>query len=311
MRSSYRMPFRFGARFLSLLSSSRTGPAAWDILPALRLPAVRDWPAIAAALLFAAPGLVLLWQTSWSTEQGAHGPVVLALGLWLLWHEGGSVRPEPGRSLPALLIGVPALMGYFLAHLSGVVWAVWLFTTIALFVFLYLRIGGAAMRALWFPLVYLLAAVPPPMRLVAALTRALVVWLSSAAVEILHFAGFLVVRDGVDIYIDQYELRMADACAGLNSLFGLFAIGMFYIYMRHRADWRYALLLAFAVPPIAILANLGRIILLMLAIRYGGEDMIESAFHPMAGFFMFTLALLMLVGLDALLAPVRRRLSRR
>src|SRR3546814_3578785 len=48
---------------------------------------------------------------------------------------------------------------------------------------------------------------------------------------------------GVDIYIDQYELRMADACAGLNSLFSLVAIGMFYIYLRHRADWRYALVL--------------------------------------------------------------------
>lgn len=264
-----------------------------------------------AVMLFAAPGVLLLWRTSWSTEQGAHGPVVLALGLWLLWHESRAITAEPGRDGPALLVGIPALAGYFLAHLSGVVWAVWLFTCLSLFVVLYLRMGRAAMSALWFPLLYLLAAAPPPMRLVMALTRTLVVWLSSAAVEILHFFGFLVARDGVDIYIDQYELRMADACAGLNSLFGLFAVGMFYIYMRHRADWRYAALLAIAVPPIAILANLGRIILLMLATRYWGEDVIESAFHPVAGLFMFGLALALLIGLDAALAPLRRRLSRR
>ena len=43
---------------------------------------------------------------------------------------------------------------------------------------------------------------------------------------------------GVTIQIGQYQLLVAAACSGLNSIISLSAITLFYIYIRHQADLR-------------------------------------------------------------------------
>jgi exosortase/archaeosortase family protein len=110
------------------------------------------------------------------------------------------------------------------------------------------------------------------------------------------------------LYIDQYELTIAAACAGMNSQFTLVAVGLLYVYVVRRAEWRYALLLAMLSIPIAIIANLARILLLMLGMHYLGADAVapDSVLHESAGLFMFLVSLLGLIGLDLLLTSIRR-----
>jgi exosortase len=181
---------------------------------------------------------------------------------------------------------------------------------VALVTILYAYVGGAAIRRLWFPLVYLLFLVPPPYFLIAQITNSRKLWLSTTAVDLLSGFGFDVARSGTTLYIDQYELLIANACAGINSLFSLLAIGSFYIYLLHRADWRYCAVLAALVVPIAMFANLVRVMLLMLVTHYFGDAAAQGAFHKMAGLIMFAVALFCLCGADFLLGPLRRRLAR-
>ncbi|MCJ2180058.1 exosortase [Novosphingobium album (ex Hu et al. 2023)] len=268
------------------------------------------WFIIVALAIFAIPGVALVARQSWMTEQGAHGPMVLAAGLWLLWRDGKSAKKEPGKLSLAATAMLPLLAVYVFSMIIGISWLLWISMMLCGVLVIYALGGGNTTRALWFPLVFLMFAVPPPSRLTAPLTDFLTSRLSGASVNLLWYAGYDVARSGVDIYIDQYELRMADACAGLNSLFSLVAIGMFYIYLRHRADWRYALVLSVFVPPIAVLANFARVVILMLVTHGLGAAAAQSILHETTGLLMFVVALCVLMAIDALLGPLRRRLGR-
>jgi len=272
------------------------------------------WFLALAAVAFAGPPLAALARVVWSTEQGAQGPIILMTGLWLLVIEAVPVLragvSRPGRrGLVAAWLAV-SVVPYAMASMLGVVWLQWAATYSALIAVGYAYVGGETLKRLWFPLFYLLFLIPPPYSVMLALTRALKLWISSAAVEILTLFGYRVASSGTTLFIDQYELLVAAACAGMNSLFSLLAIGLFYIYLRHRSDWRYALVLAVLVIPVAIAANLLRVILLLLITKYLGNRVAQGILHEAAGLTMFMLALVLLIAIDAALDPLRRRLGR-
>lgn len=275
-----------------------------------RLGLVRDhWFVLGAVALFALPSLIWLMAGEWSLEQGAAGPIILASGGWLLVREARTIRNMPGRITWAMAGLVPAVLGYVFAYVVGMLWLAWLSTYVALMVVLYTYIGGQALIRLWFPLTYLLFLVPPPYTLIAPVTQSRKLWLSVTSVDLLSALGFEAAYNGTTLYIDQYELLIADACAGMNSLISLLAVGLFYVYVLYRADWRYAILLAILTLPIAMIANLARILLLLLATHYLGIARVEGVLHETAGLFMFLVALGCLIGMDTVLGPLRRRLG--
>ncbi|RYF21697.1 MAG: exosortase/archaeosortase family protein [Oxalobacteraceae bacterium] len=272
--------------------------------------AVRDhWFVLGAVALFALPSLIWLMAGEWSLEQGAAGPIILASGGWLLVREARTICTMPGHITWAMAGMLPAALGYVFAYVVGMLWLSWLSTYIALIIVLYSYIGGRALMRLWFPLTYLLFLVPPPYMLIAPITQSRKLWLSVTSVDLLSALGFEAAYNGTTLYIDQYELLIADACAGMNSLISLLAIGLFYVYVLYRADWRYAILLAMLTLPVAMIANLARILLLLLATHYLGITRVEGVLHETAGLFMFLVALGCLIGLDTALGPLRRRLA--
>lgn len=280
---------------------------------ALRRTIMDVWFVWLAAAIFAIPALRALTREIWTTEQGTHGPIILGTGLWLLLRETPSALAagtQPGR--PALFVPwlVVALLGWLFACITGIAWMLTGTTYLALLAIGYSYVGAATLRRLWFPLFYLLFLVPPPYSVLLATTRALKLWISSTAVDLLAPLGYNVAFSGTMLYIDQYELLVAAACSGMNSLVSLLAIGLFYIYLRHRADWRYAGLLALMVIPIAVIANLLRVIILLLVTHYLGNEAAQGLLHEAAGMLMFFIALGLLFGVDLLLEPLARRLSR-
>lgn len=272
------------------------------------------WFLLIAATLFAAPGMMGLAKVVWSTEQGAQGPIILVTGVWLLLYEAVPVL-RTGIAVPGRRVIVAALLvvfgaPYILASMIGIVWLQWAATYAALVTIGYAYTGRQVLRRLWFPLFYLMFLIPPPYSIMLALTRALKLWISDAAVEVLSALGFQVASSGTTLYIDQYELLVAAACSGMNSLVSLLAIGLFYIHLRHQNDWRYAVVLGLLVIPIAIAANFIRVIVILLITKYLGNEVAQGLLHDATGLGMFVLALILLIAIDAMLDPVRRRLSR-
>jgi exosortase len=280
--------------------------------PAVGLFLRRNWLLLVGILALLAPTMALVARFSWSTEQGAHGPIVVATGLWLLlrqWHFTDGVR-EAGK--PLVVFGALALLVpfYYFANVTQIVELQGYAMYGVLLVILYSFIGLAGMRKLWFPLVYLLFVFPPPDTLVALFTQPLKIWISKVAVNLLYFLGYPIAGAGVTIQVGQYQLLVAAACSGINSLISLSAISLFYVYMRHQMNWRYAALLMLAIVPVAIFANLIRVLILILLTYHFGDAVAQGFFHNFAGMTMFMTALLTIFGIDLLAEPVWRRLTK-
>jgi exosortase len=272
-----------------------------------------DWFLYAGALALAIPTLLAVAEVSWSTEQGGHGPLVLATGIWLivrLWHRSVPLR-KPGHYTIGLTCVMVCLALYVVTRITGIIEIEGFAMYGALIGAVYLLWGPTILKHFWFPVVYIALAFPPPETLVAAVTQPIKIWISSAAVDLLYAFGYPIASSGVTIQIAQYELLMAAACAGLNSIISLTAIGLFYIYILHNANYRYAALLLFAILPAAIFANFARVIILILVTYHFGDAAAQGFIHNFAGVTMFALSLLAIFAIDRLATPLRRRLERR
>lgn len=248
---------------------------------------------------------------SWSEETAAHGPIVLATGIWLiarLWNDALRVA-RPGSLAITLLILVPALMLYMLAVITGIVEFEGFAMYAAVIAVIYSAGGSPVLKLMWFPLLYLAFTLPLPESFITAVTQPLKIAISETAVSLLYALGYPIAGSGVTIQIAQYQLLVAAACAGLNSLISLTAIGLFYVYIRHNANWRYAALLMLAIVPAAIFANFLRVIILILLTYYAGDAVAQGFMHNFAGVTMFVIAVLAIFLVDSLASPLRRRLG--
>jgi len=261
--------------------------------------------ALGCALLVL-PTMLQVARDSWSTEQGGHGPLVLATGLWALWRELRSTKIEfrPAPLLPSLLLVVFTLALFVVARITGVLEVEAFAMYGALISAAYMLLGPALIRTVWFPLVYLAFTLPPPDTVVTAVTQPIKIAISEGAVSLLYLLGYPVASSGVTIQIGQYQLLVAAACAGLNSIVTLTALCVFYVYLRHRSNPVAFLVIALAAIPVAIISNFVRVIVLVLITYYLGDAAAQGFLHDFAGLLMFAVALLTIFGVDKLAEPL-------
>lgn len=247
----------------------------------------------------AVPTLISLATQYWSTAGGAHGPLILVSGLWLLVRDGERIRFQRGSiSGLWLLVMAPLLALYAFARGAGLLGTetLSLYALLVLLGFYYW--GPPTMRSLWFAILYLAFLIKPPYGLVAQLTQPLKMAISSASVNVLDWLGYPVANSGVVIQIAQYQLLVEQACAGLGTLVTLFAMGLLYVHLTGIRDRVRTAILLVAIVPIAVLANLVRVILLVLLTYHAGDAVAQSALHDATGLITFSLSLLGLFTLD-------------
>jgi exosortase len=265
------------------------------------------------ALTLGIPTLWAVAEISWSSEQGGHGPLVVATGIWLIFRQWSGAVPlrEPGSPVLTIAWLTTCLAVYILTRITGIIEVESFAMYGALVGAVYSIWGARVLRHFWFPIIYIALALPPPETIVAAVTQPIKIGISTAAVDLLHAFGYPIASSGVTIQIAQYELLMAAACAGMNSIISLTAIGLFYIYVLHNANYRYAALLFLAILPAAVLANFARVIILILVTYHLGDAAAQGFIHNFAGVTMFVISLLAIFAFDKLATPIRRRLEKR
>ena len=271
-----------------------------------------SWPLILGGCALAIPTFLILAGGNWAHEEGAHGPLVLATAAWLLWLQWPAIRKHGVPGNPWLVCAMMA--GALVFYIAGQAFDLITLSAAGLYgvgvAMFYSKFGGRALARNWFIFLYLLFAVPPPRMWIDRLTFPLKQFVSTAATALLQPLGVPVAHEGVVIYVAQYQLLVEDACSGLNSIFGLLAISLFYIYLMRGSSWRYSLLLGLLSVPIAILANIIRIVILILLTYFAGDEVAQGFLHMAAGIFVFATALVLIFAVDSLLSrlffPVRR-----
>jgi exosortase len=267
------------------------------------------WPLALGFLVLAIPTLSGLAAGPWWLDTGAHGPIVLTTGLWLLYHDGYRL-PAPGSPAhwrPALPMLIGGLVIYIFGRAFDFISLEGLGLLITFFGFL-VRLSGVQMLFRHpFPVFYLLLSLPPPGWVMAQITAPLQVLVSWTAEALAGAVGFPIAREGVVLFVAQYQLLVEDACAGLNSLFGLTAISLLYIFLAHRASWRHAALLLVAVIPIAIIANIIRVFGLISITYFLGDAAAQGFMHATTGLLLFALGLLLVMAFDQLISRFMRK----
>ena len=201
-------------------------PQKRSILTRLKSITPAEWLLVAGLVALTAPTLGYIVDKSWSTESGGHGPIVLVTGLWLVWRLWDDVKKvaAPVSTGRFLIFFVPLLVLSVIAKITQIIELEGYFVYATVMAVLYGLIGMRAMRLLWFPLLYMAFIVPPPESLVDAITNPLKRYISEYAVLFLYKLGYPIGGAGVTIQIGQYQLLVAQACSGLNSLVSLSAI---------------------------------------------------------------------------------------
>ena len=274
------------------------------------------WPAGLDGVVFAllALGFALLYvptyaelaHTIWATDEQGHGPIILAVSGWLLYTRRHDIAAAPVAPLPWL--GWPILVFSMLLFALGASQQIIMFQAgsqiLVLISLLLIFRGPAALKAAAFPLFFLIFMVPLPEALVAAVTSPLKSAVSAVATNLLALLNYPIGRSGVVMTVGPYQLLVADACAGLNSMFTLEALGLLYMNLMGYTSIRRNVALAVALIPISFCANIVRVMILVLVTYHFGDEAGQGFVHGFAGMVLFMVALVIMLVTDKLLGLV-------
>lgn len=267
-------------------------------------------PIVLGLLALYVPSLIDLLKTIWSTDEQRHGPIVLSIACWLAWRNWRSMwqasegRPSSAWGWPIFIFG---LLLYVVGRSQDILLfeigsVIWLLSSILL-----LTRGAIALKAQWFALFFMLFMIPLPGALVDTVTMPMKMAVSYVAENVLFWVGYPIARTGVILQIGQYKLLVADACAGLHTLFTLEALGLLYLnVVRHDSLFRNVALAIFIVP-ISFSANVIRVMVLTLITFHFGDEAGQGFLHGFAGMVLFLTALLLIMSVDSLLQFVDKR----
>jgi len=275
-----------------------------------------DWlPYIIVAILLVvlyyrvAVKLVYDWYT---IPDYSHGFLVPLFAAFLVWDKRKVLKAIPIRqtwsgivlvvfSIMVLILGVYGVE-LFTARISFILMITGLIATF---------FGWAMVRELRFPLLVLVLAIPFPAILFNRITFPLQLLASRIASDILPWLGVPTLHEGNVIELPIMKLEVAEACSGIRSLMSLFTLAVFYGYFLERTTTR-RVILALASIPIAVTANVARIVGTGLCVQYWDPEKALGFFHEFSGWVMFvvSLACLFLVHRAMrLISPVKAKQS--
>lgn len=283
----------------AILSTSPSRKSAW-----------LEWlPIVVGLLILYVPTFYSLANGIWQEDEYAHGPIILAVILWLIWDKRQILLDAPVRTAP--LPGIALLVIGLLFYVVGNIMDIRILEIGALLPILAGSLvamrGWNALRSYWFMLLFIIYLAPLPGVFVDAITGPLKQHISSIAEYILYTAGYPIARSGVVLTIGQYQLLVADACSGINSMFSLSAVGLLYLYLTQRKGWIHNGIIILSLLPIAFCANIIRVMFLVLVTYHFGDAAGQGFLHGFSGMVLFVFALISILFLDSILVKVLNR----
>ena len=271
------------------------------------------WPVVLGLLVLYAPTYWMLAHGMWNEDDHAHGPIVFVVALFLIWQKRDifirTDTPTRAEAATGWIILIFGLLAYALGRSQEVLLLEVGSQVPVILGALLITLGTKSVRAVWFALFFLLFMIPLPSFIVDTATGPLKQYISVIAEQVLYAAGYPIARSGVTLTVGPYQLLVADACSGLHSMFSLSAMGLLYLYlMQHTSTTRNLIIMA-AILPIAFVANIVRVMVLILVTYHMGDEAGQGFLHGFAGIMLFIIGLLFLFALDGVLGfifPDRR-----
>jgi len=261
---------------------------------------------IGLALLFL-PTYYELARGPWTDPHEAHGPFILAIAAGVAFARRKAFMEASGS---APIAGTLAIVTGVLWYVIGRSQEFLVLETAAQLPILAGAIlclkGWSGLRVMWFPVAFMIFTVVWPGWLIDRLTGPLKQGATAFTVSTLYGLNYPITSTGVTIMAGPYQLLVADACSGLNTIISLLSVGVLYLYMVRRGGIVRNLTIVLAMPLIAFAANVLRVLGLTLITYHFGDAAGQSFLHDFTGLFLFGVALMMVFLLDGALEKSRQ-----
>jgi exosortase len=246
------------------------------------------------------PTLVELAGRWGSQSQYSHGYLVPAFAVYLLWARRQLLPAEFQANAWGLLV----LAGGLALRFAGTyLYFEWLSAVSLLFCLLGVCVLMGGMKALhwaWPAIGFLIFMVPMPYRVEVALAHPLQRVATTASNYTLQTLGFPAYADGLVIRIYDIRIGIVEACSGLSMLQIFFALSAAVTMITQRSFVE-KIVIFFSAIPIALAANIIRIVVTAIMHLTVGSEWADYVFHDLAGWLMMPLALAMLWAIVKLL----------
>jgi exosortase len=239
--------------------------------------------------------IALYWSTFarlwyfWETDQNyGHGFLVPLMSLFLVWRARGKLKDIPKEPYtPSIWLLVGALLLHVVGFRGAILCASALSFVAVLTWLLVFFLGKLVVREIAFALFFLLFMIPIPM--LDRLSFPLKMLASRVSVPTIAMLGIPVYREGAVIFLPGFTMEVATACSGLKALVLVTAVGTLYAYLT-LDTLKKRLALVAACMPIALLANIGRIVIIaLLSVRLSTEKLFHLV-HDYSGLPVYVIA---------------------
>jgi exosortase len=266
-----------------------------------------DWLFIGVIALVFTPAVLAMAEVWGRLDYYSHGYFIPLVALWAATSKRFVLAKLPAeRDRRGLGVLAFALALNLAGMAASALWLEGLSVVLAVAGALLFTRGAAWLRTLTFPVGFLVFMIPLPYALVTPIITKLQLFVSTAAVSLLHEMGVSILREGNVLELPGGEsLFVAEACSGITSIITFLPLAVFLAYFTERTLARRAVLVALVVP-VAMLGNLLRVVTIVLVARdYGVTAATEGPVHEAAGFLVYVLGCLLLIAVGRLMRLVK------
>ncbi|MES2152913.1 MAG: exosortase A [Pseudomonadota bacterium] len=236
--------------------------------------------------------MVDVWNSS---ETFAHGYIIFPISLWLIWKRRATLgEMTPAPCLPALFGLALCGLAWLLAEL-GDVQVVRQYAFVAMVpVTVIAVLGWPIARALAFPLVFLLLAVP----FGEAFIDPLINFTADFTVAAVRATGIPVLRNGSSFEIPTGSWSVVEACSGVRYLISSVTLGCLYAYLTYRSRLRQFLFLLVSII-VPIVANGLRAFMIVMIGHLSGMKLAVGVDHIIYGWIFFGLVMFLMLWIGS------------
>lgn len=247
------------------------------------------------ALLIYIPTFFWLWERWFSRDSYySHGPLIPFVTAYLIWLKKDVLKtliPETnkwGMGLFFTGIGIHIFSALFRVYFSSGLSMILVIFGLVLHFY-----GTKILKQILFPLLFLVFMVPLPMVVVANISFKLKIMAATISVHFLNAMHIYCIQDGSAIIMRHAYVVVDDVCSGLRSLITLLALGSLFAYWM-KSSRRNKIILMVLTVPIAVMANVARIMFLAFVNEVWGSKAASGALHDASGFVAFASAFALL-----------------
>lgn len=257
-------------------------------------PAAVVGPVIGLVLAVYWPTFVRLWNF-WETDPHyGHGALVPIVSLVLIWRSRHRLKEIPAEPyVPPLYLLVGALLLYVAGFRGALLGASAVSFVLVLTWLLVFFLGKPIVKEMSFALFFLVFMIPVPM--LDDLSFPLKALASRVAAPAVRTLGIPVYREGATLFLPGFSLEVATACSGLKALVLVTAIGTLYAHLSLDTLSKRAALVVASVP-IALIANVGRIIIVAVLSSKVSSERLLHLVHDYSGLPVYVIAGILLVA---------------